>query len=183
MPELPEVETIKNGLSRFVLFKEIKDVFLIDFKLFSGTEKELKKLKKDKIFKIERLGKAIVFFFEKSKKKMIIHLKMTGQLVYFLQEKNNSSILTAGGHSEKNQKKLDIKDFKHLRFKMSFVDGSFLALNDTRRFAYLKLLSDVDLKKMKNRLGLEPLSSDFIFESFLNVLKNKKKNIKAFLLD
>lgn len=183
MPELPEVETIKNGLSRFVLFKEIKNVFLIDLKLFSGAESDLKKLKKDKISKIERFGKAIVFFFEKNKKKMIIHLKMTGQLVYFLQEKNNSSILTAGGHSEKKQKNLEIKDFKHLRFKISFTDNSFLALNDTRRFAYLKLLNDVDLEEMKNKIGLEPLSSDFSLKSFLNILEAKKKNVKAFLLD
>ncbi len=183
MPELPEVETIKNGLSRFVLFKEIKNVFLIDLKLFSGAESDLKKLKKDKISKIERFGKAIVFFFEKNKKKMIIHLKMTGQLVYFLQEKNNSSILTAGGHSEKKQKNLEIKDFKHLRFKISFTDNSFLALNDTRRFAYLKLLNDVELGEMRNKLGSEPFSSDFTFKLFLNILKNKKKNIKAFLLD
>lgn len=183
MPELPEVETIKNGLSRFVLFKEIKGVELIDSKLFNKSEKELLKIRKDKFYKIERLGKAIVFSLEKNKNKLIIHLKMTGQLVYFARKKGKDSLLTAGGHSEKKQMNLSLKDFKHLRLKIYFKDGSFLALNDTRRFAYLKLLNEKEILEMKNRTGFEPLSNEFSFESFLKLLDKKKKNIKSFLLD
>lgn len=183
MPELPEVETIRNGLSRFVLFKEIRGIFLFDPKIFFGSKKELKKIEGDKFSKVERLGKALVFSFKKSENKMIVHLKMTGQLVYFIKEKNSNLILTAGGHSEKEKSKLSLQDFKHLRFKISFSDGGFLILNDTRKFAYLKLLNSDDLEKMKKRLGIEPLSSQFTLKFFLQLTENKKKNVKAFLLD
>ncbi|PKM91726.1 DNA-formamidopyrimidine glycosylase [Candidatus Falkowbacteria bacterium HGW-Falkowbacteria-1] len=183
MPELPEVETIRNGLSRFVLFKEIKKLVLLDTNLFKGAENDLLKLRKDEFSQIDRLGKALVFSFKKSEKKMIIHLKMTGQLVYFSGKNLKEQAMLAGGHSEKGQNNLDISKFKHLRLRIEFFDNSFLILNDTRRFAYLKLLNIKEFEEVSGKLGVEPLSKGFSLSYFLKILEKRKKNIKAFLLD
>jgi formamidopyrimidine-DNA glycosylase len=177
MPELPEVETIRNGLSRFILFKEIKSVDLVDLTfLKSGNKDELLGLEKDEFVEISRVGKAIVFSFKKCKKKLIIHLKMTGQLIYFSDKK----ALIVGGHSEK---KNDVSKFNHIRLKFNFIDDSYLILNDTRRFAYLKLLDDVDFEIFKDKLGVDPLSDSFNINLFLSFFEKRKKNVKAFLLD
>lgn len=183
MPELPEVETIRNGLSRFILFKEIKTPGLLDEKFLKGAEENLLELKKDEFSAIDRMGKALVFSFKKNKKKMIIHLKMTGQLLYFSGKNIEERALLAGGHSEKRQDNLDLSDFKHIRLRVDFFDGSFLILNDTRRFAYLKMLNKEEFKEVRDKLGVEPLSDNFSFEYFLKILEGRKKNVKAFLLD
>ncbi|MFA5421054.1 MAG: DNA-formamidopyrimidine glycosylase [Patescibacteria group bacterium] len=177
MPELPEVETIKNGLSRFILFKEIKLIELLDERLLqNGDRSELLKLKKDKFINISRLGKAIVFSFQKSKKKLVVHLKMTGQLVYFSDKK----ALLVGGHSEKNS---NISNFKHIRFRVDFDDNNYLVLNDTRRFAYLKLLDSESFNNFSSKIGIDPLTEIFTLENFLKLLDGRRKNVKAFLLD
>ncbi len=178
MPELPEVETIRNGLRRFVLNKEIKELKIFDKKL-TPFLLGYKKLKNDKILEIDRIGKLLIFKFKKSPLFLLVHLKMTGQLVYL---PNNSKKLMVGGHSNSGQEK-DRENFKHLRFQINFLKGDVLFLNDTRRFAYVKLVNKIELNTIKGKFGLEPLEK-IKYSDFLKLLEGRaNKNIKAFLLD
>lgn len=179
MPELPEVETIRNGLRRFVLNKEILELKIFDKKL-APFLLGYKKLENDNLLEIDRIGKLLIFKFKKSSLFLLIHLKMTGQLVYL---PKNSEKLMVGGHSESGQGVIEKKDFKHLRFQINFLNGDVLFLNDIRRFAYVKLVNSEELNQIKNRFGLEPLEK-IKYSDFLRLLERRaNKNVKAFLLD
>jgi formamidopyrimidine-DNA glycosylase len=180
MPELPEIETIKNGLSRFVLNKKIIGFKLLDEKLVSSGFSFLKKIKGDSFSKIDRLGKLLIFSFHISEYKLLAHMKMTGQLV-FCREKE---LLAIGGHAERGKVNLSCSDFKHIRFYITFEDSSRLLFNDSRRFAYLKMVDEKSFSEIKESFGLEPLSKEFTFSQFSQLLSRRSaKNIKAFLLD
>ncbi len=177
MPELPEIETIRSGLSRFVLNKEIFAFKFFDKKLCPDCKANFRG---DSFSMVERIGKLLVFSFKKSDLKLLIHLKMTGQLIFC----NYKKIILAGGHSDKRKDDFNCDSLRHLRFEISFKDKDKLCLNDARRFAYLKIVNNVNFLEIKKRFGLEPLEKEFNFLSFSLLLeKRARKNIKAFLLD
>ncbi len=175
MPELPEVETIRRGLEGFILGKKIATIKILDSKLKPAL-KSYQSLKGDRIKKIDRRAKLLIFSFKNSSLFLLIHLKMTGQLIYWPSGSNKFII---GGHLDSGPEQV----FKHQRFQIIFSSGDLLALNDSRRFAYLKLVSASELEKIKKKFGLEPLET-MKFQDFLNLSeKHKRKNVKAFLLD
>jgi formamidopyrimidine-DNA glycosylase len=183
MPELPEIQTILNGLRRFILNKPISSLDIIDKKIEIKAS-DLNKIKGDVFSDASRLGKLLFFSFSKNEKKLLIHLKMTGQLI-FCSNNSKSEASLVGGHSNKSQSKINCADLKYIRFKVSFKDGSVLVLNDARRFAYVRLADKDQFSEVKGRFGLEPLSKkDLTYPRFLELIeKRSKKNIKAFLLD
>ncbi|MER3407236.1 MAG: DNA-formamidopyrimidine glycosylase, partial [Patescibacteria group bacterium] len=107
MPELPEVETIKNFLIKKLLEKKILNVEIFSRKQFIGDKK---KIRGEKIKEIKRRGKLLIFILEKYA--LLIHLKMTGQLIF----------------SENKEK---IKSTRVI-FKL---DNGYLIFNDARKFA------------------------------------------------
>lgn len=191
MPELPEVETIKNDLKKAILNKKIADIIVSKKSVvkspFNGF---IKILKKNNFKDISRIGKLLIFeirraaangahpnkFNKEDKKYLLIHLKMTGQLVY--REKNKC---IAGGHEAPGGIGKLPNKYSHAVF--NFQDGSSLYFNDMRRFGYLKIVGEDELKKIKNKFGIEPLTKNFTFEKFKEIFKKKKKNIKAILMD
>ena len=78
MPELPEVETIRRGLNRFILNKKIINIKILCDKSFIGPKEWIEG---QEIIAIRRFGKALVFDF-KNQVSMLVHLRMTGQLIY-----------------------------------------------------------------------------------------------------
>ena len=78
MPELPEVETIRRGLNKFILNKKISSVKILCDKSFIGPKEAILG---QKIINIRRFGKALVFDFENAVS-MMVHLRMTGQLSF-----------------------------------------------------------------------------------------------------
>lgn len=182
MPELPEVQTILNGLRRFVLNRPISSFEILDKKIEIKSS-ELIKIKGDFFSDASRLGKLLFFSFSKNDKKLLVHLKMTGQLIFC--SNNKDKAILAGGHSDKGQSKINCADLKYIRFKILFKDGSMLVLNDTRRFAYVRLADRDQFSEVKARFGLEPLDKkDLTYPRFLKLTEIRaRKNIKAFLLD
>ncbi len=181
MPELPEIETITNGLRRFILNQAI-DVFFIKDKKLEASLPGISRIETPVFSGVDRLGKMLVFSFLKNDKKLLVHLKMTGQLIFCPFRKNQASIV--GGHSEKKSADLNCSDLKYIRFEVVFKNGDKLFLNDARRFAYVKLVEPDEFLKIKNKFGLEPVNAVFVFFDFLKLIKKRpKKNIKAFLLD
>ncbi|MCF7795056.1 bifunctional DNA-formamidopyrimidine glycosylase/DNA-(apurinic or apyrimidinic site) lyase [Patescibacteria group bacterium] len=182
MPELPEVETIRADLKLEVLNKKIEKIKILDEKVIGKDNKEkYYKLKDLKIIEIERQGKLLAFVLSNNKY-LLIHLKMTGQLVF----KNNKDII-AGGHpfSDKDKKSAIgyILPNKHTRFIIYFSSNKVLFFNDVRRFGYVSLVNKEQWLKIKNLYGPEPLKKDFILVKLQNIFAGRKAPIKAILLN
>lgn len=180
MPELPEVETIRRDLEKKIYNKKIKDIKVLATKSVHNKSAEfLKILVGNNFSHIERRGKLLMFALDKSGKYgyMLVHLKMTGQLIY----RNKQKIL-AGGHSQTAMDTAVPNKFTRVIF--NFSDGGQLFFNDLRRFGYLKLVSKEEKERIvNNNFGIEPLTSDYIFEDFAKLFKKRQTNIKALLLN
>ncbi|PIQ90748.1 MAG: formamidopyrimidine-DNA glycosylase [Candidatus Omnitrophica bacterium CG11_big_fil_rev_8_21_14_0_20_41_12] len=157
MPELPEVETIKNDLQQVIIGKKIARVFLHNPKIvrFPSPAKFKKSLEGLRIKKIFRRAKLLIFELSDGRF-LTMHLKMTGQLVY------------PGGS-------------KNSRVAIQFSDGSILDFNDQRLFGELRLVDDWKKLKFVQHLGPEPF--DLTFSDFEAMLAKKKTNIKSLLMD
>jgi formamidopyrimidine-DNA glycosylase len=178
MPELPEVETIRKDLAEHILNKKIVQIEVRKEKIIKDMEIEVFKryLEQKNFSKIERRGKLLVFRLgRKSKKTLLIHLKMTGQLIYQF-----SGGVIVGGHT---MKKLGKLPGKHTHLILTFEDGSKLFFNDLRQFGYWRLVNEKELKKILLGFGIESLMKDFSKKDFRCLIKGKKRQLKAFLLD
>lgn len=175
MPELPEVETIVRDLNKGLKNKKIIGVKSLDHKVFQAPGRKAEEAIGKKIKAVRRRAKMIII--DLGELNLIIHLKMTGQLVYKMKTK-----IIAGGHPILNQGQELPNKFTRVIFK--FNDESALYFNDVRRFGWIKLVSDEELKKIGRSLGAEPLGPKFTLEYFKQVLGHKRKiAIKQFLLD
>lgn len=178
MPELPEVETIRQDLRRRILSKKIVQVDVLRKKVVQIGRAE--NLIGDNFKEIERRGKLIILVL-RSGRYMLVHLKMTGQLIY-----QDESCLVAGGHSMRvdgNSEKEFVKlPNKYTAVIFSFADKSRLFFNDMRQFGYIKIVSKEEKKKIESKYGIEPLDTKFTQKYFYELLKKSGGNIKTFLL-
>ncbi len=179
MPELPEVETIKRGLEKNIIGKQIADFYCDWSKMINYPLKDYKtKIKGLKIQAIKRRAKMLILNLNQGWN-ILIHLKMTGQLVY-----GSKTKCLVGGHPIKEGYDCLPNKFTHAIF--TFADQSHLYFNDVRKFGWLRLFADLELDQelASLNLGPEPLSKDFSFEYFKNKLKQKTNSkIKQFLME
>ena len=176
MPELPEVEIVKQSLEKTVKLKKIKQVLIKNKNLRFKIEKNIsKELKNEKILNVKRKSKYLIFYLTKSKY-LIIHFGMSGTL--HLIKKNKRNINTnLSFYSEKNLPK------KHNHVEIIF-DKFRLIYNDPRRFGFIVLLlSNQKFLNFFKKLGLEPLDIGFNYTYLKNKIFYRKKNIKNILLD
>ena len=204
MPELPEVETIKRGLEKSVLGQRILNIEIRNEKIISShsnirkpnkikTESFIKNLTGKKIIAIKRRAKNIIIKMEDGSI-ILIHLKMTGQLIYnphpslnpfhplgtFPREGLNSSHPPA--HSRR-----EVGKHTHIIFEIEKGD---LLYNDIRQFGYVLYYKDLEEardNKHFEKMGPEPFDEEFTKEYLKEKLsKNNKtgsnKKIKAVLL-
>ena len=142
MPELPEVETIKNDLKQKILNKKIKKVEVrIKRIVKSDLNDFLRTIKNNKFKSIERRGKLIILKLFKGNKFLLVHLKMTGQLIY-----RQGKDIVAGGHGL--PRPTDGLPGKYSHVIIVFSDNSRLFFNDMRKFGYMKLVDIDELKKI-----------------------------------
>lgn len=184
MPELPEVETVRRDLKVRVLNKKIEKVSILNPKtLKSPAEASLKILIENSFSDILRRGKLLIFKLNKADCYLLIHLKMTGQLIYLSQKEKLAGGHSLSSHSFEKSVGGELPN-KHTRVQITFQDKSNLFFNDLRKFGYLKIVDEQELENiMAVNYGPEPLDNNFIQVDFSNKLKKKKKNIKAALLD
>ncbi len=178
MPELPEVETIKEDLSLFVLNKKISSVKILLPRLIKSNLKNFQVIFKNNYFKnIKRIGKLLIFELQNpSNHFLLIHLKMTGQLIY-CSKKN----LVAGGHSL--PKINDCKKSKYSYIIFNFEDKSKLFFNDMRTFGALKIVNSFELRGIIDSYGIEPLQSNFKLSVLTKIIQKRNLKIKALLLN
>ncbi|MBT6690819.1 bifunctional DNA-formamidopyrimidine glycosylase/DNA-(apurinic or apyrimidinic site) lyase [Candidatus Parcubacteria bacterium] len=174
MPELPEVETIRRGLESAVINKQIVDLQVTKPKLLRNQRAYfLNTLKNNSISSINRIGKLLIFVLADEQNYLLVHLKMTGQLIY---TKGNQMV--AGGHKQAIEGELPNK-YSHIIFH--FADDSKLFFNDMRQFGYMELVEDVEL--IIKKYGIEPGTKNFTWVNFQKIFVNRKITIKSLLLN
>lgn len=177
MPELPEVETIKNDLKKGLVDKKITQVHVGLKRMVKGSLSNFKTaLVGRRISDINRVGKLLIFSINKNDNYLLIHLKMTGQLIYCLKDN-----IVAGGHSLPKLQGCLPNKYSHIYFVLE--DGSHLFFNDMRTFGYMKIVGKEELEEVKGKFGYEPLNKDFNLNVFRELIKDRKANVKAFLLN
>ena len=176
MPELPEVEIVRQSLEKKVKDKIIEKVLVKNRNLrFKINKKFENHLKKKKIKKIDRFSKYLIILFEDTSG-FIIHLGMSGTIHLFDFNKKNIFTNTSFYNSQ-------ILPKKHNHVIIQFNKLKFI-YNDPRRFGFFKIFNNkIDLEKKFNHFGPEPFSKSFSVKYIIKYLKNKEKNIKNFLLD
>jgi formamidopyrimidine-DNA glycosylase len=157
VPELPEVETIKRELEKAVLGKKITGIYVHNPAIIRqpSVDKFKRELAGVGIKNILRKAKVLILELSNGKS-LVIHLKMTGQLVY-------------------------PGDGKTSRVSFHLSDGKTLDFNDRRLFAELRLLDDWRTLKFIQGLGPEPF--DLSLEQFKQMLANKRTKIKPLIMD
>ena len=176
MPELPEVEIVKQSLNRNIKFQEIKKVVVRNRSLRFKIPKDFESfLINKKIDQISRKSKYLIIHLNNNTF-CIIHLGMSGT-IHLVGKKNSVSNTNTSFYSSPNL------PLKHNHFEI-FLKKYRLIYNDPRRFGFVKILKNQKclLKYFKN-IGPEPLNKKFNINYISSYLINKKKNIKNFLLD
>ena len=178
MPELPEVETVKLGLNRLINNLVITDISFDWPKGFPNSKADVDNfLIGAKVLFVKRRGKALIIFLDSSYC-LVIHLKMTGQLVFRGYE--------SFGAGHPNDSLIGPLPDKSTRVVISFEDGSKLFFNDQRKFGWMRLMPEVEVPNLNfmKKLGPEPLSSEFTKKEFIErVMRRKNSSIKATILD
>lgn len=172
MPELPEVQTIAAGLNRYLPRLEFAAVSCDTPKLFPNEPDLVNMhLLGSCVSSVARRGKAIILELN-SGYSLVIHLKMTGQLIFVSPDRKEHIPEKMPGR------------FTHIIF--AFTDGSHLYFNDQRKFGWIKLMPSEEVWNLKflKEMGPEPLTDDFHVKYFTEKLKRRQTApIKAVILD
>lgn len=172
MPELPEVESIRRQLQKYLVGHRIREVEIRYGKKFEGNSKSILG---GKVLAIRRFGKAQSIDLDNGYS-ILIHIKLTGQLIY-------------RGLKLKRTEKLSEKvkgglEGKHTHIIFHLDKGGKLYYNDVRKFGWIKILKykDVLQEGFVKKLGPEPLK-DLTRKEFTNLVKSTRRNIKTLLMD
>ncbi len=176
MPELPEVEIVRQSLNKKIKGKIIQKVIVrnrnLRFKVPLGFQDLLKD---QKIIKVNRFSKYLKLFLS-NKYICIIHLGMSGT-IHLVQDKKKNKITNMSFYNSPFLPK------KHNHIEI-FFDNLKLVYNDPRRFGFFEIIENYKhLEKRFNKFGPEPFSPKFNSNYIFSFLKGKQKNIKSFLLD
>jgi len=160
MPELPEIEVIKNYLKGLLIGKQITKIEILNPNLRYKVPETINKVQGAKVTSLHRQSKYLQIFLDNSLA-LVIHLGISGRLLI---------------------KGIDYQPIKH-DHAIFYFDDFALVYNDARRFGLIDILYQTELKKHKlfTHLGIEPLNLDIL--SLNQMLKKSKKPIKQFLMD
>lgn len=179
MPELPEVETVRRGLQRLIVGKKVVAASADTAKGFPNAPTDVDGfLIGATITAIRRRAKVLLIDLS-TDYSLMVHLKMTGQMVYV-----SSNDRFGAGHP--NDSLVNELPDRSTRVTLEFEDGSRLFFNDQRKFGWMRLLptAEIESEPFMQKVGPEPLASDFTAEQFAaRFLRRPKTNIKAALLD
>jgi len=179
MPELPEVETIRRGLSMLLPGRTVERTESTTPKSFPNSDADVRAfLVGAKITSIRRRAKVLMIDLSSSYT-LVIHLKMTGQLVF----RSKGARFGAGHPSDSLIGELPDKS---TRATLEFTDGSHLFFNDQRKFGWVRLVPTREVPNIDfmRRVGPEPLEADFIWQLLRDRLQRRgNTTIKAALLD
>src|SRR3989338_6305697 len=186
MPELPEVQTIVNYLSKKVVGLKITDAWTDrpkTLKQAGGLISFKKQIKNKKILSVRRRAKYIVVDIE-GKKTIFIHQKISGHLLY-----GKRKVASGKWESIVSGPLKDDKQNGYIRFMLMLNNGYQLALSDLRRFGKVILVDDDKVKDLKEIRDLGPEPLEINFEQFKELFRSstskhrKRGRIKQILMD
>jgi formamidopyrimidine-DNA glycosylase len=161
MPELPEVEVCRLGISPHIISQEVTEVIIRNASLRWPIPDEVRSVVGLHVLNVERRAKYLLIRF--STGTLLLHLGMSGTIRVIEQ---NTPVA------------------KHDHFDLAFQHGKVLRLNDPRRFgAVLWLANDEDELGLLTKLGPEPLSDDFTHGYLFSKARKRKVPIKTFLMN
>ncbi len=177
MPELPEIETVKLQLSKYLIGQSISAIEKLHGKsLFGKPELVIGK----KVTAIKRLGKMLVIELSDDLV-LAIHFKMSGQLILVRSDKQQVTSRVVGGHpSEDWVRKLPST---HTRVVFHFDSGDTMYFNDQRIFGWVKILTDKELNNLSFVKKLGPEIWNITAKELLARVKGRKKPIKVLIMD
>lgn len=179
MPELPEVETVKLGLIKYLVGHKILKVILNNPKVFTG---DVKSIEGAKVKNVRRFAKVLTIDLDNNYS-IIIHIKLTGQLIYRGPNLKNPSVLS--------KKVIGGVPGKHTHIIFELDKKGFLYYNDLRRFGWVKVIktADVETSSFIGKLGPEPFGkkegkpSLLTEELFKSILSKSSRPIKIVIMD
>lgn len=179
MPELPEVETVRRGLKTLIIGRVIRSVGVLDSpKSFPNAQSDVDEFMINaEITAVRRRAKVLLIDLA-TNYTLVIHLKMTGQLVY------RGDQVFGAGHP--NDSLIGELPDRSTRVMIEFADNSWLYFNDQRKFGWVKLIPTIEVSNIDfmKKVGPEPLEADFTPEQFAGrFARRKNTNIKAAILD
>lgn len=179
MPELPEVETVRRGLSGLIIGKQFKAVEHDTPKGFPNAAADVAEfLVGATVTDVRRRAKVLIIDLSTGYS-LLVHLKMTGQMVYVAKD-----VRFGAGHP--NDGLVNRLPDKSTRVTFEFTDDSHLYFNDQRKFGWVKLMPTIEIPNIDfmKKVGPEPLEADFTAEQFAERFKRRAKtSIKAAILD
>lgn len=171
MPELPEVETIRLGLQKYLVGHKIEGVEVKVPKIFEGSAKQIVGAN---VITARRFGKGLVIDLSNGNS-LAIHVKLTGQLIYRDEKTKNISV------SKQKVGELPSK-FTHVIFKLD--KNACLYYNDIRRFGWIKVVKTSEVANLPffKGMGPEPFK-DLTLEYFKKVLSGSNVAVKPLIMD
>lgn len=209
MPELPEVETVRIGLSRLIVGECVQSVTHDWPKSFPNPQSDVDQfLIGAEVVAVRRRAKVLLIDLS-TEYTLVIHLKMTGQLVFVKKDKlvnseklsvdsrglqltthyspleiNEPEVRFGAGHP--NESLVGALPDRSTRVTFTFTDGSRLYFNDQRKFGWVKLYPTIEVPNIDfmKRVGPEPLEDDLTHKDFIQRIRRRNgTTVKAALLD
>ena len=165
MPELPEVQTVVNGIKDKLIGKKIINFKKFTVKLRYPIDRKIGiKVQNSHVVGVNRVAKYILIKLS-NEFTIVIHLGMSGRIII---KKLNSK-----------------KESKHNHFIINFSKNTSLKYFDPRKFGLIELIetNKITQHKFFNHLGIEPLSRNFDENKLISICKNKKSNIKSIIMN
>lgn len=179
MPELPEVETVRRGLRELIIKRTIKRVTHDTPKSFPNSVADVEQfLIGAHIVDVRRRAKVLLIDLS-THYTLVIHLKMTGQLVF-----RADDVAFGAGHPTDSL--IGVLPDRSTRVIFEFIDGAHLFFNDQRKFGWVRLMPTLEVPAIEfmKKVGPEPLEADFTPEEFAErFARRSRTSIKAALLD
>ena len=176
MPELPEVEIVRQSLNKKIQQKKVKKVIIRNKNLRLKIPLNFNTyFLNKKIIKVGRFSKYLIIYLPKDNY-CLIHLGMSGTIHIVKNKSANKFTNTSFYNSPFLPKKHNHVELIFENFKIIY--------NDPRRFGFFQLIkNNADLVKRFSHLGPEPFDKNFNLNYVCDFFKDKNKDIKNFLLD
>ena len=179
MPELPEVETVRRGLSTLIIGKRISAVHVFESpKSFPNEPQAVELFMINAIITDIRRRAKVLLIDLSTDYTLVIHLKMTGQLVYRGEERFGA------GHP--NDSLIGELPDRSTRVVITFSGDEKVFFNDQRKFGWIKLYPTLEVPNIDfmQRVGPEPLEDSFTSNEFIpRIRHHDNTSIKAAILD
>ena len=176
MPELPEVEIVRQSLNKKIRKKKVKKVIIRNRNLRIKLPNNFKKFLENKIIdKVSRFSKYLIIFLPNNEF-CLIHLGMSGT-IHLINNRKKNDLTNLSFYNSPSLPK------KHNHIEIIF-DNFRIIYNDPRRFGFFQIIKSINsLKKRFAHLGPEPFEDEFNLDYFRKFIKNKKKSVKDLLID